>query len=30
MLSPGSKNRRFAGLKDLIDHLNAVGSRYGS
>jgi hypothetical protein len=29
MLSPGSgKDRRFAGLKDLFNHLNAVGSRY--
>lgn len=28
MLSPGSgKDRRFAGLKDLFNHLNAVGSR---
>jgi hypothetical protein len=31
MLSPGSgggKDRRFSGLKDLFNHLNAVGSRY--
>jgi len=28
MALPGSKDRRFAGLKDLINHLNAVGSRY--